>query len=146
MTGIYYQNILFNYPTWSSKYESEKKDRYKLKGYSTDDTLILERFDPTIENSELIKSMKYDDIKGFSRYSKVMDKVMVDELVDYTEKTIKKGMSDIMDAKFNINPKVYDKDNVSCKFCKFSDLCFMKEKDLNYLDKVDDLSFLGGDY
>ena len=145
-TGIYYQNILFNYPTWSSKYESEKKDRYKLKGYSTDDTLILERFDPTIENSELIKSMKYDDIKGFSRYSKVMDKVMVDELVDYTEKTIKKGMSDIMDAKFNINPKVYDKDNVSCKFCKFRDLCFMKEKDLNYLDKVDDLSFLGGDY
>ena len=137
---------MFNYPTWSSKYESEKKDRYKLKGYSTDDTLILERFDPTIQNSELIKSMKYDDIKGFSRYSKVMDKVMVDELVDYTEKTIKKGMSDIMDAKFNINPKVYDKDNVSCKFCKFSDLCFMKEKDLNYLDKVDDLSFLGGDY
>ena len=51
-----------------------------------------------------------------------------------------------MDAKFNINPKVYDKDNVSCKFCKFRDLCFMKEKDLNYLDKVDDLSFLGGDY
>ena len=50
-TGIYYQNILFNYPTWSTKLEKEKKDRYLLNGYSTDDVSVLSRFDSTYEES-----------------------------------------------------------------------------------------------
>ena len=35
--------------------------------------------------------------------------------------------------------------NIACEFCKFKDLCFMKEQDQKYLDKVEDLSFLGGE-
>ncbi len=72
-TGIYYQNILFNYPTWSNHVEKDIKDRYKLVGYSTDDTYPLEIFDSTMENSELIKSMKYDGVKGFGTYTKLID-------------------------------------------------------------------------
>ena len=30
-TGIYYQNILFNYPTWSKNLEKEKESRYYCK-------------------------------------------------------------------------------------------------------------------
>ena len=51
----------------------------------------------------------------------------------------------ILEGDFSINPKVYDGENISCKFCKFRDICFRKDKNIMYLDKVDDLSFLGGE-
>ena len=40
---------------------------------------------------------------------------------------------------------IIDGDNISCKYCKFNDICFKTNKDLVYLDKVDNLDFLGGD-
>ena len=144
-TGIYYQNILFSYPTWSTKLETEKKSQYLLKGYSTDHVDILSRFDTTYENSEVIKSMKYSEEKGFGTYSKVFDDDTVLQIVRYTKKHIDTKTQEILDGDFQINPKVYNGENVSCKFCTFRDLCFMRDSDLVYLDKVNDLSFLGGD-
>ena len=52
---------------------------------------------------------------------------------------------DILSCKFDINPKVYVKEDVSCKFCKFKDICYKKDSDVTYLEKVEDLSFLGGE-
>lgn len=144
-TGIYYQNILFNYPTWSLKLEKEKADRYLLNGYSTDDVSILSRFDSTYEDSTYIKSMKYKEDKGFGAYSKVMDNDTLYKLIEYTKKHIDKKVDEILASDFSINPKVYAGSNVSCEFCSFKDLCFMKDKDLVYLSKIEDLSFLGGD-
>lgn len=144
-TGIYYQNILFNYPTWSEKLEQDKKNRYLLNGYSTEDIAILSRFDSTYEDSELIKSMKYKDDKGFGTYSKIMSDDMLLDLVKYTKKHVEDKCDEILDGDFQINPKVYALKNVSCEFCSFKDLCFMKESDLEYLEKVEDLSFLGGE-
>ncbi len=144
-TGIYYQNILFNYPTWSEKVEKEKRDKYLLNGYSTDDTSILARFDSTYEESEYIKSMKYNEEKGFGHYSKVMSNDTLYDLVKYTKKHIEDRCDDILNSDFEINPKNYDGTNISCQFCSFKDLCYMREADITYLDKVKDLSFLGGD-
>lgn len=146
-TGIYYQNILFNYPNFDYKKDLEKlkNDRIKLQGYTTDDTFILERFDPTYEDSSYIKSMKYDDKKGFSRYTKLIGNDTLYDLINYTRHFIDKTADDIIDGDFSINPKIYDKKNVSCEFCKFKDLCYMSDKDLVYLEKQKDLSFLGGD-
>jgi hypothetical protein len=144
-TGIYYQNILFNYPSWSLKLDSEIKNRYLLQGYSTDDTAILSRFDSTYEESQYIKSMKYSDEKGFGTYSKVISNDTLYELVKFTKKHIDLKCDEIIEGDFRIDPKVYAGNNVSCEFCTFKDLCFMKEKDLVYLEKQSDLSFLGGE-
>ena len=144
-TGIYYQNILFNYPTWSKNLEKDKQTKLYLQGYSTDDTSILERFDPTYEKSEYIKSMSYTEEKGFGTYSKVMNNDTLYELIKYTEKIINDCTDEIIDGDFKINPKVNAGKNISCEFCVFKDLCYTKESDLVYLDKVDDLSFLGGE-
>ena len=38
-------------------------------------------------------------------------------------------------AEFNINPKKIDKDNISCKFCKFKDICFMEDYDTIKIEK-----------
>ena len=141
-TGIYYQNILFNYPSFDKKtLEEIKKDRIKLQGYSTDDLSILERFDPTYENSEVIKSMKYTE-KGFYHYSKVLNDKAVYDMIQYTKKQIEKATNEILEGDFTINPKVYDGSNISCEFCKFKDICYKMQKDTVYLDKVEDLSFL----
>ena len=106
-TGIYYQNILFNYPTWSKSLEKDKQTKLYLQGYSTDDTSILERFDPTYEKSEYIKSMSYTEEKGFGTYSKVMSNDTLYELLKYTEKIINDKTDEIIASDFSINPKVY---------------------------------------
>ena len=146
-TGIYYQNILFNYPTWSKDIEKVKKDQYLLQGYSTDDISILSRFDSTYEKSEYIKSMSYNEEKGFGTYAtkKVLSNDTLYNLLDYTKNYISKETDNILSADFTINPKVYSNVNISCAFCSFKDICYMKEKDLVYLEKQNDLSFLGGD-
>ena len=71
---------------------------------------------------------------------------LVSEDINSIKDSIKKLRLEILlNGEFDINPKVYDRDNISCKFCKYKDLCFMKEKDLVYLEKVDNLDFLGGE-
>ena len=144
-TGIYYQNILFNYPTWKKNIEKEINDRYLLKGYSTDNIEILEKFDSTYENSEYIKSMKYNSDKGFGTYAKIINDEEMLNMIKFVNSHIKEKTNEILDRDFEINPKIYEGKNISCKFCTFKDLCFMRNDDLRYLEKVDDLSFLGGE-
>ncbi len=144
-TGIYYQNILFKYPTWSNKLEKEEKTKYYLNGYSTNQVDILEKFDITYKDSELIKSMKYTDEKGFDRFSKVIDNDTLYNLIKYTKDEIETKLDSILESDFSINPKSYAGKNISCEYCKFKDICFMNDSDIVNYPKVDDLSFLGGD-
>ena len=144
-TGIYYQNILFNYPVWSNKLEKEQKSKYYLNGYSTDQIDVLKEFDITYKDSELIKSMKYTEEKGFDRFSKVIDNETLLNLVKYTKDEIENKIDKILAADFSINPKIYAGKNVACKYCKFKDICYMTDSDTVNYPKVDDLSFLGGD-
>ena len=55
---------------------------------------------------------------------------------------IDNAFDNILDAKFNINPKRVGKDNIGCSFCKYSDICFMKEEDVVILDEHNNLDFL----
>ena len=144
-TGIYYQNILFNYPNYSNNLEKELNDRYLLKGYSTDDTSILSRFDSTYLDSKFIKGMKYSDEKGFGFYTKLINSDELINMINYTKGIINDSADYIINSDFTINPKIYDSKNISCKYCKYKDLCFVSNNDFVYLEKQDDLSFLGGE-
>ena len=57
-------------------------------------------------------------------------------------KIINEKIDNILNRKFDINPKIYNKENVSCEYCKFRDICFKKDKDTKFLEKVEDLSFI----
>ena len=87
--------------------------------------------------------MTYDD--HFGAYTKVLEDSDVDNLVKYTERQIKEGINSIKENDFSINPKVYNKENISCKFCTFKDICYKNNSNLVYLDKVEDMSFIEGD-
>ncbi len=145
-TGIYYQNILFDRPTWSLKdndYNKIINDNTKLVGYSTDDLERLSIFDSSYEKSDLIKSMSYSD--KFGAYTKILTDEDVDKMTDYTEKVISDSIDNIIERDFSINPKIYKKNDISCKYCNFKDICYKTNDDTKYLDTVEDLSFLGGE-
>ena len=120
-----------------------KYNNLKLYGYSTDDTLSLERFDPTYENSQYIKGMKYGK-NGFYHYSKVIDNNTMEKLIDIVDKKIDYARDSILEGNFDINPKAFinDKEIIGCKYCNYKDICFRKNDDIVNLKKYNDLSFL----
>lgn len=144
IVGIYLQKVL------NSKYSFDKnktkediqKENLKLQGYSISDIDKLEVFDKTYEKSELIKGLKLNKDLSFSNHSKVLTEEDFNNVLKYTDKLINEAVDSILEGDFSINPKSIDNKNLSCQFCKYKDICFMNNKDLVYLEKSEDLSFL----
>lgn len=143
--GIYLQNInriISNYDP-KKEFKKIKKDNLKLAGYTIDDENIIKEFDSTYSNSEYIKSMKLTS-KGFSSNAKLLNKDSFNMLYKIAEKMINEGANNIINAKFDINPKIIDKKNLSCEYCAYKSICFVNDNNFKYLKKDIDLSFLGG--
>ena len=121
--GFYLQKILN-----VSKDEEEEKNNLKLQGYSNSNPDILEKVDSTYNDSELIRGMK-TTASGFYHYSKVISDDELDELYNLVESKIKEASHDILEAKFDINPKIMKDENISCKYCRYKDICYMKNED-----------------
>ena len=146
VAGFYLQKILNSEIVADNKhsYEQLKKDKLKLQGYSNEDYEIINEFDRSYIDSNVIKSLKVSK-NGFYSYSKVLNNKQIDKLVKITEEKIKEGANDILDAKFSINPKSIANNNVGCLFCKYKDICYMTEKDIVNLEEYKNLEFLGSD-
>lgn len=144
--GFYLQKILHGEITRSNNktYLEQKRDNLKLVGYSTNNEGSLARFDPTYENSEFIKSMKISS-KGFYSYAKVIEEEKIKTLIELVNNKIDDAIDNILLSRFDINPKRIGLENVGCSFCKFKDLCYMREEDIVNLKEYKDFSFLGGD-
>lgn len=134
-TGFYLQKILNNEIniTKGKSYLELKKENLKWIGYSSNDTNVLSKLDRSYENSEMIKSMKVTS-KGFYHYAKVMSKEEMDALIKKVEEKIHFAAKNILNADFAINPKIIDGKNVGCEFCKYKDICFVKEEDKIYIN------------
>ena len=146
--GFYLQHILDNEINKEKGkiYSNIKKDKLKLLGYTVDDESEIGLFDKNYPDSEVIKSMKKNQDGSFSSNSKLVSKNQIDGLIKLTEKHIDNAFKDILDAKFDIKPKRIGETLVSCTFCKYRDVCFRKEENIENLDVQEDLSFLeGGD-
>ena len=146
VVGFYLQKILNNEILKNNKktYEKQKEDNLKLQGYSIYDEDLIRLFDRTYNQSEVIKSLGTTK-DGFKSYSKLLTKNQMDELYKLVDKKIDEARDNILNANFDINPKRIGFNNVSCKYCKYKDICFMTENDVNVLDEIKDLSFLGGE-
>ena len=146
VAGFYLQKILNNEINADSKnsYEDLKRKNLLLQGYSNSNTDILEYFDNSYTDSNVVKSLKMTS-KGFYSYSKVLDDKTIDKLVSITEEKIKESTNDILNAKFDINPKRIGGKDLGCEFCKFKDICFKTEKDVVNLKEYKNLEFLEGE-
>lgn len=131
--GFYLQYILNK----SSKGEdiTKKESKLKLCGYSN--SKYISNFDKTYENSSLIKSLKVKNDGTFYSTSKILSNDEVNNLIILAENKIKESIKKIQNCEFDINPKNIDGKNVSCEFCPYNDICFKNNKNILYLNKVD---------
>lgn len=145
-TGMYFQKVLYPNLKWESNksLDNMKKNNLKLQGYSTDSLENLEFFDRSYENSEWIRGMKINKDGSFSKNSKVLSDSEIYNTLKYTKKMIEECTDHILNGDFSINPKIVDKKK-ACDNCNFKDLCFVNPKNFIYLEKVENLDFLGGD-
>ena len=134
--GMYFEKVI------NSKREEEPDIR--LVGFSTDNLEVLEKLDSNYKKSKMIKSLSLTE-NGFGSYAKVLGEDEQFNLVKLVKKKIEESAQDILDAKFMINPKKIEKDNIACKYCDYRDLCFKKEKDVEELKKGSLEECLGGD-
>ena len=148
--GFYLQKILNNEITIDKNktYEQQKINNLKLVGYSNSNINILKEFDDTYENSFTISSMKTNNDGSFSSYAKVLNNEQINNIINIVDKKIDEAIKNILEAKFDINPKKIGygiNSNVGCKYCKYRDICYMKNDDIVNLKEYKDLDFLGGD-
>lgn len=125
--GFYLQKII-------NKNESEqikdKKSLLKLEGFTTIDINVLKEFDPTYQESFFLKGIKIKKDGSFLSKDRMMSNEEIEELIDLCEKKINEVAANILNANFTINPKIIKNENISCKYCKFKDICFKTNKNL----------------
>lgn len=146
LAGMYYQKVFMGNVSYDGKkdYLDKMRDNLKLVGYSTNDEEVLSHLDHEYTDSKVIRSMKVTK-SGFSRFTKLLTREDENNIFKYTEKIIYNTLSEIINGNFEIDPKRIDQKDVSCKYCKYKDLCYVIEDNYKYLEKVNDLSFLGGE-
>ena len=141
--GFYLQKVINNeiIKQKNKTYNEIKKENLKLQGYSINNEEELSKFDMTYKSSEVIKSMKVGN-NGFYAYSKTISEEEINKLIDIVKTNIDNAFKDILDTKFDINPKRIGKALIGCEFCKYKDICYMKEEDIVDKEEYKNLEFL----
>lgn len=134
--GFYLQKLL--HPPINKDYKKTSEEisqsNLKLTGYSIDNQKLLEEFDDSYTKSKVISGMSTNKDGSFSRYAKILSKDNIKDLEKQVEENITKAIQNIKNANFQINPKVIDKENKSCKYCEFYDICYKQNKDIIKLE------------
>lgn len=133
VVGAYLDSILQN-PKVDEKEEDSLK-KLKFSGYTTSNLTDLENLDSSYDNSRYIKSLKTTS-NGFYAYSKVLDDNNFLKVRSIAEEKILKAAKNIENANFEINPKEIKNVVEKCKYCKYKDLCFMKNEDVQKLENT----------
>lgn len=128
--GFYLQKILNN-----TTDKEKRLDSLKLQGYTNSDLDYIDKVDSSFNESKVIKGLRTSS-KGFYYYSKMINDEEIDILYNIVDSKIKEASRNILDSKFDINPKEMNNVNIGCKFCKYKDICFMKPKDTVTLKEI----------
>ena len=118
--GIYIHNIL-------NKENDEKTLRYN--GYTVDDLETLSLIDNTYTSSKLIKGMMVLKSGKFGQYARTIKSSDIDDYSLIVESKINELMKNIVDRKFDINPKYIEKKVDGCAYCEYSNICYKSLKD-----------------
>ncbi len=145
--GMYLQKILSPEQKIEEEktIEEQKEDNLKLVGYSSIDMDRIAVFDPTYEKSIYIRGMKINKDGRLNANAKILTDEKLNGLVGIIDKKIDENRDDILAGKFSINPKQIGDKNIGCEYCKYRDICFRKNEDIETLKEYKDLSYLGGD-
>ena len=135
--GFYLQKILSNERDIDTRIEN-----LKLQGYSNSDEDILKYVDTSYNDSNIIKSLKRTN-NGFYYHSKMINDEEIDKLYNIVDSNIRIASEKIINGIFDINPKKIKDKLRSCAYCRYKDICYMKNEDIVELPEVKDI--FGGD-
>ena len=133
------KNIITHNP--KKTIEEIKKDNLKLIGYTISSQDKINEFDQTYKNSDFIKGMGITS-KGFNHYAKVLNQNDFKCLSKLAENLMINASKNILNGNYPINPKILDKTNLSCTYCKYKSICFVNNGNYIYVEKDKDLNFL----
>jgi len=136
IVGFYLEHILDNEIKRDSKksYLEQKKNNLKLSGYSTNNQKYLSIFDSSYEDSEMINGVKIKKDGELASSSHALSESEIESIVDIVDKNIKEAVKEILNGNFNINPKIINGKNESCTFCKYKDICYLRESNKVYIN------------
>ena len=68
----------------------------------------------------------------------------MNKLINLVDSKIDEARDKVLNADFKINPKSFygDDEPTGCEFCKFYDICFRKNEDIQNIKKYKNLNFL----
>lgn len=115
----------------------DKDSKLLLEGYSNDDFDTISKLDVEYQDSKVIKSLKLKKDGTYYDTAKVLTDSEIDELLKQVTEKIDEAINDILNAKFVINPKKIKNDNIGCMYCKYKDICYMKNNDIVTLEDSD---------
>lgn len=132
VVGFYIQRVL---PS-DNKYDKDKeliirkRENMRLIGYSNIDSDVLSLFDSSYRDSNVIHGLKVNNDGSFNYHSKVISDEEMNNISNKIDSVIDKSIDNILSCDFDINPKRYKNVNISCKFCKYKDICYMSNEDI----------------
>lgn len=132
VVGFYIQRVL---PS-DNKYDKNKeliirkRENMRLIGYSNIDSDVLSLFDSSYRDSNVIRGLKVNNDGSFNYRSKVISDEEMKNISNKIDSVIDKSIDNILSCDFDINPKRYKNVNISCKFCKYKDICYMSNEDI----------------
>ena len=135
--GIYLQSIIPERIKYNDKedYKMQRRKMMLLNGFTLENKDILPLIDDTYENSSIIKSLKVKNDGSFYKSSKTIDNQKIDEIYNLVEKYINETVNNIKNNNFEITCKIIDnKDDISCKYCPYKNICFKTNKNNIYLE------------
>ena len=137
IVGFYVQRVLpsINKYDYKKCLVDRKKDEMKLLGYSNYDASVISILDYGYKDSNVVKGLRVNNDGSYSSYAKVLTKDGMDKIINEVDKVIDSTIDNISNCKFTINPKNYNNINISCAYCKYRDLCFVREDDVVYIEE-----------
>jgi ATP-dependent helicase/DNAse subunit B len=106
-----------------------KDNDYRLLGYSNSNPDTISIIDKDYDKSAIIKGLKTNKDGSFAKSSNVLSDNEINDVLDEAKNQINKVIDKIKENDFTINPKNVLNKNISCKYCRFKDICFMDKDD-----------------
>ena len=140
LIGLYIQHVLDDsLLNQEGTDEDEHVEKLlKLDGVATEHMGPLSTFDPTYQDSAFIKSIKLKADGTFGKKAKVRTNAQFEAYKTVAEEKIMYAVQHIQQGDFKINPIRFRKKH-SCTHCPFQDVCFRKDRDVEYKQLKKDL-------
>lgn len=139
IVGMYLQKILQGLikkdDIKNKSIDDVRLNRLKLDGITLDDTGKISKFDSSYDKSNIIQSLSISNTTGeWSYKNRVITYEDTDKLYNTIKKLIEDCINNVSNSNFEIKPINIIGKVDGCSYCKFKDICYLRESDKNYIN------------